>query len=91
LSILDSLLASGWKPDEDGLLRYLPVGDADYDWNATPIADLPTVMAEIRTKEKNREAIGLVLIFENTAVGGEWLFYPSGDVAFTPKCEPEDD
>ncbi len=84
LSILDSLLASGWKPDDDGVVRYLPVGDDDYDWNAAPVADLPRVMAEIRTKEKNREAIGLVLTFEDTAVGGEWLFLPNGDVAFTP-------
>lgn len=84
MSIVNSLRASGWKPDDHGVLRYLPVGDNDYDWNATSVSDLPTVMADIQTKANMGEVIGVVLTFENTAIGGAWLFFPNGDITFTP-------
>lgn len=84
VSVLDALLSSGWKSDDDGRLRYLPLGDEDYNWTVTSASDLPRVFAEIRTKARNGETIGVVLTFGDTATGGEWLLLPNGDVAFTP-------
>lgn len=85
LAALHSLLAAGWDPNDHGILRYLPIGDDDdFDWNSTPICDLSSVMAEVEAKVKNGEMVGIVLMFENTLVGGEWLFFPNGDVTFSP-------
>lgn len=82
---LRSLLASGWRPDDHGMLRYLPIGDdEDYDWDATPASNLSSVMTEVETKARNGETIGIVLTFQSTLIGGEWLFFPNGDVAFSP-------
>jgi hypothetical protein len=65
-------------------VRYLPAGDANYNWAVSPLSDIALVMAEIAAKEGSGETVGLVLTFGNTATGGEWLFFPDGTVCFTP-------
>lgn len=84
MDVLTSLLVAGWKPeDHDGMLRYLAVGD-DFGWSDTDIAELPTILDQFRVKAKMGEVIGVVLTFDSTMIGGEFLFCPDGDVTLSP-------
>lgn len=85
LARLEALLRAGWRPDDHGLIRFLPLGDdGDYSWRQAPAGDLAHVMNEVREKEERAETVGIVLTFEDTMIGGEWLFFPGDEVVFTP-------
>lgn len=83
---LEALLQAGWRADDHGEVVYLPLGDVDtYAWTSAPPSDLPRVMAEMEAKQRAHETLGLVLTFEDTNVGGNWIFFRDGCFVFSPE------
>ncbi len=80
LEVIKLLLAFGWCFNYDGAVFYLPVGDDDnFDWYSDDISD-DDLLDILREKEKLGELIGVAMTWENTGIGGGFLFRSDGTV-----------
>ena len=76
-SALSSLKQAGWKADDGGEISYLPLGDdGDFDWRSAPLDEGSLVDTIVQSKERAGELVGIVLTWEDSGVGGQFLFNP---------------
>lgn len=77
--VIDVLRRAGWTPAFEGQITYLPLGDNDrFDWTAVPASEEPSVAIELQRKCESREMLGIVLVWEDSECGGEFLVFPDG-------------
>lgn len=88
LKVIDLLSQNGWRLLNDGYVSYLPIGDNDnFNWTGNKIS-VDELMRILEQKEKNKELIGIRMIWQDTEIGGDFLLWDK-DVAnnekiFTP-------
>lgn len=72
------LLSFGWSFNDGGTATYLPVGDNDnFDWQRVAISDA-NLLDILWKKEKSGELMGVAMTWQNTGIGGEFLFFQDG-------------
>ena len=81
LELIEVLLNNGWSVKDHGHISYLPLGDEDaFNWQHIAIEAWLKIVEIFKQKEKNRELIGLVMTWKDTNIGGEFLFFPDGQL-----------
>jgi hypothetical protein len=81
LELIEVFLNNGWSVKDHGHISYLPLGDKDaFNWQHIAIAAWPKIVEILKQKEKNRELIGLVMTWKDANIGGEFLFFPDGQL-----------
>lgn len=80
--IIKMLLDNGWTLNDNGGISYLPIGDNyDFDWIMQSQILSTELMQILTEKEKQKELIGVVLTWQNTNIGGSFLFYNSNIIS----------
>ena len=80
--LINLILKSGWTLNDHGGISYLPIGDnGDFDWFIQAHITQNELMQILKEKEKKKELIGIVLTWQNTNIGGSFLFYPSNEIS----------
>lgn len=82
-SIIDAMLRQNWRLEKQGKSRYLPIGDDLFEWAEHKIVenDLREI---IKSKEINKEIIGLELYWQDTEIGVSVLVFQDYQVSFSP-------
>lgn len=71
--IIEKLLNYGWNFRNEGSVSFLPIGDKDdFNWQNDDIS-LDSLINILKNKEQAHEIIGIVMIWKDTRVGGEFL------------------
>lgn len=84
LSVLRALRRADWTMLLDGQITLLPLGDQDdFAWKSLPGDKLAQAEQEIEAKCRRGERVGVVLTWQDTSCGGEFLIYPNGDITFS--------
>lgn len=65
-----------WSPIFMDSICYLPLGDENFDWTTASGSDFLCIKEVLIKKYENREIIGLLLYWKNTAIGVNALIYP---------------
>ena len=79
LELIEVFLNNGWSVKDHSHISYLPLGDEDaFNWQHIAIAAWPKIVEIL--KQKNRELIGLVMTWKEANIGGEFLFFPDGQL-----------
>lgn len=77
LELIEGMISYGWSHNFDGRLTYIPLSDIDcFDWKIADTSEWDNVKAIIRKKIEKCEPIGIILVWMNSFIGGEFLFYP---------------
>lgn len=80
LKLIQLFIDSGWSYDDYGMITYLPFNDNDkFDWRRANLTEFLEVAEVIKKKMINAEIVGMVLTWEDTKIGGEFLFYQEND------------
>jgi hypothetical protein len=80
--LIKMLLVGGWTFNDCGGTSYLPIGDIDdFDWIMQAQISQNELMLLLEEKEKRKELIGVVLTWQNTNIGGSFLFYHSSEIS----------
>lgn len=78
LDLIKILINNGWTLSDNGGISYLPEGDNDdFDWVLGSKISQEELMKILEEKTKKEELIGIVLTWQNTNIGGSFLFYKS--------------
>lgn len=77
---IKNLINFGWGFNYEGKVFYLPVGDEDFNWKNDVLSD-ENIFKIFLEKEKNKETIGICMIWKNTNVGGDFLFREDGSIS----------
>ncbi len=84
LDVLKKLLGKGWNLNYNSTVSYLPLKDEDFNWCFDNIKDENKVFHIIHEKVQNQELVGITLMWENTDIGVNALFYPSlSEISFS--------
>lgn len=74
-TIIKILNKQGWGFDLDNHKEYLPVGDNDqYNWQIEALTDF-ALWELLKKKEEKGEAIGVVMTWLNSEIGGSFHFW----------------
>lgn len=80
--LLSVLGGYGWSFFYEGSARYLPLGDDDdFDWKKDSVSE-DELVAIVREKESLGEQVGVVMVWDDSGIGGEFLFRSPGEVSF---------
>ncbi len=75
--IIEVLVSSGWNLFHGEYLSYLPLGDKDdFDWQDKKDMSWNALTKIIEAKEQAKEIVGIMMTWENTKIGGDFLFWP---------------
>ncbi|ENW81690.1 hypothetical protein F909_01374 [Acinetobacter sp. ANC 3929] len=80
IRVLEIFHKAGWNFDDHGLKAYLPVHDnGNFDWffDSISVEELFLILNE---KNSLKELIGVVLTWEDSNIGGEFLLDSEGKV-----------
>lgn len=81
VEIIKSLMTYGWTLNDYGKVSYLPLGDNDdFNWQSENIS-IDTLFDIVRNKELLGEMVGVMLTWEDSLIGGSFLF--DNDKSFT--------
>lgn len=81
--LIEKFLNFGWTLNDCGKATYLPIGDdGNYDWQSESISK-DSLMAILDEKEKLGEVIGISMTWENTNIGGSFLFLKNGEISIS--------
>jgi len=84
LSVFQALRQAGWSMLLNGQITLLPLGDRDdFAWKCLPGDRLAQAEQEIAAKCQLDELVGVVMTWQETSCGGEFLLYPHGDITFS--------
>lgn len=74
--IIRSFLSFGWSLDDYGQITFLPIGDQmQFNWTALPFEEMKSSIFDVlQQKEKADEIVGIVLLWQDSQVGGELVF-----------------
>lgn len=77
LKILDVLIKFGWTLIQNGEASYLALGDKDdFNWQLGMSTTLKELNNIFRKKEVEKEIVGVIMNWQNTTIGGSFLFWP---------------
>ncbi len=76
VTIIDSLLESGWSYNDYEKISYLPLGNLDdlFDWQRENINNWYKVKNLITQKCEKKEIIGISMVWKESLSGGQFLF-----------------
>jgi hypothetical protein len=75
IEIIQVLISSGWTLSHNGYIGYLPLGDKDsFDWQEKEI-NIETLTDILKAKEDANEIVGVIMTWQNTEIGGTFLFW----------------
>ncbi|MCX7920467.1 MAG: hypothetical protein N3B21_00370 [Clostridia bacterium] len=81
IEVIQRLMDYGWTLNDNDKTSYLPLGDEDdFDWQRETI-DEKLLMSILRQKKQNKETIGIVLTWDGTNIGGEFLLRTDSSVS----------
>jgi hypothetical protein len=73
--IIETLRKYGWTDNDHGSNTYLSMtNNGEFTWERTPLMDRKDVLNLLSEKEKREEAIGIVLLWDDTGIGGSFVF-----------------
>lgn len=73
--LIKILLLEGWTFNDDGGSSYLPLGETEgFDWVIQEKISSDLLMNILIEKEKCHEIIGVVMTWQDTNVGGSFIF-----------------
>ncbi len=82
VEIIKSLMTYGWTLNDYGKVSYLPLGDNDdFNWQSENIS-IDTLFDIVRNKELLGEMVGVMLTWEDSLIGGSFLFDNDKSVMF---------
>jgi len=77
MDVIDKLIHAGWTYNDNGKIVYLPLNDNGlYSWQTASIDCWHDVYDIICEKIRDNELVGLNLTWNDTMVGGQFLFHP---------------
>ncbi len=83
LDVILSLVDYGWSLDDHGQVSILPIGDDDlYNWTRMPKNPLKIVYQIINEKELLGEIIGIVILWQDSKIGGQLLVSGDDKISF---------
>lgn len=75
IEIIQELTDFGWTLSLNGYVGYLPLGDTDnFDWKEEKIT-VEVLNEIIKEKIVLNEVVGVIMTWENTGIGGTFLFW----------------
>ncbi|MGW1142841.1 hypothetical protein [Streptomyces zhihengii] len=81
--MVESLVRSGWRADDDGLVRFLLDHD-EGEWNSTIPADLESVVSRMESSRSAGKTCSLIMAWGSSRTGGMFMFAQNGDLVFVP-------
>ena len=76
LDVINNLIQFGWLVYHGNYVSYLPIGDQDnYHWQDAKNMDFAVLQKIIIEKEVKNEPIGLIMRWQDTEIGGAFLFH----------------
>jgi len=66
----------GWTFNDNGQINYLPLGDEDFDWERVSLSKKQDVLSIIVKKIAAKEMIGIVMTWQDSMIGGNFLYMP---------------
>ena len=80
--LLEEMAAAGWRDSLGGSIVYLPETDhGAFGWTEVPESRRESVWQELRRTCPTEWTAGLVMYWEDTGHGGEFLLFPDGDLS----------
>lgn len=70
-----ALLRAGWTLKDEGMITFLPMHDQDYAWSTTSSDNESFVLNTVQHKEVLGEVLGLVMLWRDSRIGGQFLFH----------------
>ena len=84
IELLKILLHGGWTLNDHGGISYLPIGDNDdFDWVIQAQISQNELMQILEEKEQKNERIGIVLTWQETNIGGSFMFESSNEISIS--------
>lgn len=75
--IIYILTQSGWSFINNNYTSYLPLNDNDeFDWTTEQNIDSEQLRKLFETKEQAHEIVGILMVWNNSEIGGSFLFWP---------------
>lgn len=76
--VFGSLRAAQWSEQQSGLVTFLPLGDkGDFDWTSAGMSG-QEFLDLVERKQAEGEAVGVLLTWEESDTGGEFVLSPDG-------------
>ncbi len=84
MKIIRALLAFGWNLYRNEYVAYIPLGNNDdpSDWTAEKLKS-EDILKILQQKNDSNELIGLLLTWEDTEIGGDYLFWNDSELSFS--------
>ena len=83
LTVLKTLMNAGWTLNDQGKISYLPLGDKDdFDWHIQENLSFEELKGILTAKEKAKEAIGVIVTWQDTGIGGTVMFRLDNNLSF---------
>lgn len=77
IEVIQILIQKGWSMLHDNYVSYLPLGDKDEaDWQAKENMSFEQIATILTAKEAQKEIIGIMLTWQSTNIGCDFLFFP---------------
>lgn len=76
LKILQGFLNTGWNFNDYGKITYIPLGGDAGDWENASLDSQDKILAIIKQKIEKNESIGIVVMWQDTMIGGLLVYYP---------------
>lgn len=77
INILQILIKEGWSISHTNYTCYLPIGDnGKADWQAVENMHIAELSDILNAKEARNEMVGILLTWQNTLIGGNFLAWP---------------
>ena len=80
--ILKYLWENGWRFLDNGQFTYLLLGNDDWDWNSASMSE-QEIFDFLKIKSNSDEVFGFVMIWSDTNIGGNVLFFPNFEFLFS--------
>ncbi len=75
MQIIQILLSEGWTFNDQNGSSYLPLGETEgFDWVIQKKISPESLMNILREKERLNEYIGVVMTWQDTDIGGSFIF-----------------
>ena len=79
LNLLKGFINTGWNFNDHGTITYLKLGGDESDWETAKIEEHVKILEIIEKKIERNEAVGIVIMWQNTMIGGPLVYYPSNN------------
>lgn len=70
------LFLSGWGFNDNEFIYYIKLNEDDFEWTKVPSSEKENVLFEITQKLLLNEDVGIIIIYKDTNIGGQLLYFP---------------